>query len=694
MAALARRPITPRGWLVAIVIVSAVVRIELGRRIVAPWIMVDELEYSELAKSFAAHGHFLIRGVPNSGEGFVYPLLIAPAYRLFTSVPTVYAVAKAIDAVAMSLAAIPAYFLARRVLVPRLALVVAALSVLIPSMLYTGELMTGNAFYPVFVTCALALVMTLERPTRRRQIVLIVLCALAYATRAQAISLIPSIVCAPILLVVVERRGIRGLRPFATLYGILGACVGLALLVTLLRGRSVLTLLGAYRAATGSTYSVGGVLRFFVYHVSELDLYLGIVPFAALLALWLAPRAVSRPARAFGVASLALVFWLVVEVAAFASQPSVDKIEERNMFFLAPLGLIALLGLATDGVLPNRRRPLLAAAAVAAALPVFIPYAHFVGPLATADTFALLPWWGVHDHGVPLVDLRWVALAVGIAAAAVFLWLPRRFVLLLPLLVGAYFVVTSIVVEHGRHGIEVASEGKLQAGIQTANLNWIDRAVGPNASVAVLYTGKENEEVTWENEFFNRSIGKVYDLGVPPPDPLPATEVARRSNGTLAADGRPVDVQYLLAGTAVDVKGRLLELDGKLGVGLYRVGGAVVLLSHITGLYPNDTWSHRTVTYSRVDCRGGTLSVRLQSDASLFKLAQGVTATEAGRVVGRVSVAPTAEPTLTVPLRAGPGGMCTVSFRVAHLANPSLVEPGSTDDRLVGVRFQAFVFHP
>ena len=44
--------------------------------------------------------------------------LIAPAWRLFGAVPDAYAAAKAINAVVMSLAAIPAYFLARRVLAP------------------------------------------------------------------------------------------------------------------------------------------------------------------------------------------------------------------------------------------------------------------------------------------------------------------------------------------------------------------------------------------------------------------------------------------------------------------------------------------------------------------------------------------------------------------------------------------------
>src|SRR5471032_2386723 len=71
----------PWVWVAAIVVASAVLRITLAHRVVTPWIMVDELIYSELAKSLAANGHFLVRGVPSNGYGFVYPALIAPAFR-------------------------------------------------------------------------------------------------------------------------------------------------------------------------------------------------------------------------------------------------------------------------------------------------------------------------------------------------------------------------------------------------------------------------------------------------------------------------------------------------------------------------------------------------------------------------------------------------------------------------------------
>ena len=82
-----RRRSRPGVWLAGIVVVSIAVRVALAHRIVAPWIMVDEIVYSELAKSFAAHGQFLVRGVPSHGYGFVYPLLIAPAWRLFGAIP-------------------------------------------------------------------------------------------------------------------------------------------------------------------------------------------------------------------------------------------------------------------------------------------------------------------------------------------------------------------------------------------------------------------------------------------------------------------------------------------------------------------------------------------------------------------------------------------------------------------------------
>ncbi len=642
-------------WLASIVAASIVVRAALAHRIVAPWIMVDEIVYSELAKSFAAHGHFLVRGVPSHGYGFVYPILLAPAWRLFSSVPDAYVAAKLTNSVVMSLAAVPAYFLARRLLPSRLALAVAVLTVAVPSMLYTGTLMTENAFYPLFLTCVLALVAMLERPTRARQVLVLALSGLAYATRPQAIALVPAILCAPFL------YAPRRLRAFSTLYGIVGAGVVLALLGTAARGRSPLELLGAYRAATSSTYTVGGVLQFLLYHLGELDLYLGVVPFAALLAVWFAPR----NARAFAAATLPVFVFLVLEVAAFASQASVDKIEERNLFYLAPLALIALF------LVPLRRRAVLLAAAVAGALPVFVDYPRFIKTSAVADTFALLPWWWVQDHWIHLDQVRWAALAASLAAAAAFAFVPRRFALVLPAFVAAYFVLTAYVVENGRHGIHQASLGKLWAGIRTGHPDWIDRAVGPNASVAILRTSSMTDETIWENEFFNRSVGTVYFHHVERvPDPLPERALSRTTR-----------VRYVLAD---DAAGTVVARDPGIGVTLYRVDGPLVVPTHVTGLYPNDTWSGRRVVYTRTHCHGGKLSVALGSDPSLFTRAQVVTARERGHVVRRARIAPAESTDLVVALHPV-ASVCTVRFDVARTA-----VPGHGDSRALGAHFFSF----
>jgi hypothetical protein len=678
------------AWLGGIVVLSIAVRVALAHRMVAPWIMEDEIVYSELAKNLAAHGAFLVRGVPSHGYGFVYPAVIAPAWAMFTSIPSAYSAAKAINAVVMSLTAVPAYFLARRVLSQRLSLVAAALAVAVPSMLYTGVIMTENVFYPIFVTACLLLVLTLEKPTAFRQIGLLVLCAIAFETRAQAVALFAAVATAPIVLGLVERRGVRGtVRPFAWLFGLLGAGAVVALLGTVARGRSPETLLGAYRvAASSTTYTPGGILRFFLYHVAGLDLYLGIVPFGALLAVWLLPRRPQPAQRAFAAASLAVTVWLVAEVAAFASASYVNRIEERNMFYLAPFFLIALVGLGVDGLVPRARRAVVPAAVVAGVLPFFIPYTRFITTSAVSDTFALLPWWWAQDHLFHLPTVRWVALAVSLAAAAVFVVVPRRHALVLAGLVAAYFIATAYVVEAGRHGIHQTSVGDLWAGTHEPHPDWIDRTVGSNASVSVLWTGTMPSRFSvYENEFFSRSVRTVYDVdGAAPPDPLPETVANRGPKGVLeTAGGQPVRAQYVLAPGTLELAGKLLVAD-PVGVDLYRVNGPVVILTHVSGLYANDTWSGRHVTYQRVECTGGMLAVQLQGDSNLFPRPQTVVATENGAVVGRATIPVTAEKWLTVPLHPV-NGICAVRLTVGRTA-----VPGPQDRRHLGAHFLNFVY--
>ena len=670
------------AWLTAIVGFSAIVHILLGRQIVAPWIMVDELIYSELAKSFAASAHFQIRGVTTHSFGFVYPVLIAPAWRIEHSIPAAYALAKGINSVLMSLVAIPVYFLGRRMLSSPLALIGALLAVLTPSLLYTGVIMTENAFYPLFALVMLVLVVTLERPTAGRQIALLVLVGLAYLTRAQAVALVPAIAVAPVLLGLID-RDLRGrIRAFAPLYAILIGGAALALLATVARGHSPLDLLGAYRAATDTSYSATEIAKYALWHVAELDLYLGVVPFAALLALWASPRALPPVGRAFVAATLPVSVFLTIEVAAFATQPSVERIEERNLFYLAPLALIALL-LVCSRTVRLRRPVLVGSAIVAAALPVTIPFERFITTSAVSDTFALLPWWWVQDHYIALDDLRYAAFACAVAAAALFLFLPRRYWLVLPVLVGAYFVLTTAAVQKGRHGIRIASVGSLWAGIRVTHPDWVDRAVGKNADVTFLWIGRAPVNTVWDTEFFNRSIGTIASVGGTVPGGLPQTLLHATHGGQLAdSAGHILRARYVL--TDADVIGKPVGRDPRIGLELVRVNGPMIVQTHVDGVY-GDNWSGRRVVYTRFHCTGGRLAVLLGSDPHLYQRDQVVTASVEGAVVGSVRIAPTAEPRLVVRLRPDTDGICRVDFTTAVTKRP-----GGTDTRELGARFLRF----
>ena len=675
---LARVPVW--GWLAAIVVLSAIFRYALSRRVVAPWIMVDELIYSELAKSFANSGHFLIRDVHHGAYGVVYPLLIAPAWKVFASVGDAYAAAKAIGSVVMSLTAIPVYFLARRVVPPLLSLLAALLAVAVPSMMYTGTLMTETVFYPLFACVALMLVLTLERPTVQRQILLLAVCLVAFLTRSQAVVLIPAVATAPLVLAWLDRRRLRLLADFKVLYGALAAAVLGVLVVQLARGHSPWDAFGSYSVTADATYHVDQVLKWLLFHIAELDLYLGIAPFAALLLLTFIGRSLDRPMRVFLAAALPLTAWLTLEVAAFASALS-PRVEERNLFYVAPLFFIALLAWIERGM--PRPRAAAIAAILAAALPGALPYHTLIAPSAESDTLALMPLWWLQETvvGINTISVVVVTVAAGIALA--FLVISPRYALVLPALVLLWFVIATERIERFDHGFPKASVGALYQGITAPKRDWVDAAVGRNADVAFVYSGSRPTEqplTLWENEFFNRSVGPVYDLRQPSMGGLPETRLTQRADGVLLARGAPVRQPYVLTEEAVSLAGEVVARDRLKGMVVRRTDGLLRVGYRVSGLYPNDTWSGKSVTYTRLRCTGGAVTAVVQRDPNLTSRAQTVQTLQR-----KVTLVGDKQATLTVPLRPARGGVCRATFTVS----PTAV-PGPQDPRVLGVHFLAF----
>ena len=189
-----------------LVVAAAGIQIAVALTHPVPSIVPDEIIYSELAKSIAA-GHLpAVRSVTALDYGNVYPLLIAPAWTLFSDATQAYAAARVIGACVMALSAIPAYLLARVFLPVRSALIVASLAVFLPSLLLSGMLLTEVALYPVSLLVFLAIAHALRRPTARHQALALGAIALAVATKSVMVVMIPAYVVGVLLMALLLRR--------------------------------------------------------------------------------------------------------------------------------------------------------------------------------------------------------------------------------------------------------------------------------------------------------------------------------------------------------------------------------------------------------------------------------------------------------------------------------------------------------
>jgi hypothetical protein len=550
--------------------------------------------------------------------------------------------------------------------------------------------MTENAFYPLFLVVTLALVVVLERPTPLLVSVLLLLVALSFATRVQAVAIAAAVLLAPLVQAVFERRGVRDtISRFKWLYGII-ACAAVAVLGFQLASGS---LLGAYSPVGDRSYDLGEVLQYLWWHLAELSLYVLVIPLAATIVLVARARSLDARLQAFLAATVSLTVCIVPVVATFASEFS-DRIEERNMFYVAPLFCIALVAWIEQGA--PRPRVLAGGAVIfSALLVVAIPFDRFITTSALTDTLMLLPFWSLQDR----IGADWItpaAFALAVMLAAAFLFVPRRFAIALPLLVLGLWVLAIRPIWSGTHGFERFSRGALFQGIRTVDRDWVDQTLPRGARAAFLWSGRTDRLTVNQNEFFNRGVGPVYYITAPTPGGLPETQVRidPDTGEVTFSDGEPVRDQFLLADSSFEPDGQPVAADDGWGITLWRVRAPLVSAVKVDGLYPNDTWSGRTVSYTRRRCRPGTLTVLLSSDPSLFLEPQTVVARSNGRVVGRARVGPYGSTHMRVPVTPMPDTTdCRVVYTVSSTAVPDEVTGGANPDpRELGVHFERFFY--
>jgi uncharacterized protein (DUF697 family) len=394
----------------------------------------------------------------------------------------------------------------------------------------------------------------------------------------------------------------------------------------------------------------------------------------------------------YAAASTSLSVWLVLEVGLFASRYS-QRIEERNLFYLMPLLVIALLAWIERGQ-PLPPRASVAAAGVAAALPGAIPFAHLFNITAQSDTIGLQPWWFLGNtwtgrHGVGVV-----AVVLALALGACFLWLPRRYAGVLPALVAVGFLLTWLPVELWTHSFPRLASSAYAQGSGKQDKSWIDDAVGRNAKVGVVYAGG-NTLAVLENEFWNRSVDRVYGLGARLPGDMPETQTSI-DPGTGVLGG--VTERYVLAPTSVQLVGKRIAADPAKQLVLYRVAQPARVTTRVAGLYPTtpgvEAWSRAHVSWVRTQCTGGTLAVKVSSDANLFKGTVSTIAISGTTTARTLTISPTTVDR-PITLRLTPAnGVCRVDFAVSPTRAPVKYEHGATDTRRLGLHFTPFTYTP
>jgi hypothetical protein len=578
--------------LTALVLASALVRFLLGLGSPAPWVFPDEWIYSDLARNLASSGHFEVWGVhwPVRTFGPIYPIVLAPIYGASDSIAHAYLAVKALNAVAMSLAAVPAYLIARRVVSARGALFVGFLSLLVPAMVYTGKVMTENLAYPVCLAALLAIVRVFERPTSLRQGIALVVLAVSVATRAELVVLAPAYLTSMVLVAALEARetgrGRRAVMAWLAAYRLTlfsyAAVLGLGVTLAVTWGRGAEAPLGAH-AGLASHVRLSELPRWLVYQLAELDLAVGIVPFAAflLVGVVLLRRGVASPReRIFLAVASAVIGWFVLLAAAYETQArSVPVVFERYAFYVMPL-LFTGMVLWLERGLPRPSRWTLPIAIGAVLLPAVLPYSLLLEgadgtPRANASTPGLALWAvlarGLGTHGLLVVAV--------LCASGLLAWLFVR--------ASAEHIRLAVVLSLWCTAFVVAftdlAYGRLAGTYRNAvAANWVDGAVGPGADVGAIWSGGEVDPNApyrlAEAQFFNMSVRSFYDLEGPIKEGVPSQELLVRDGRLFLADGRgsrPLIRRYVLADATLGIVGTVVARDHGSGLVLYRIVGPV-----------------------------------------------------------------------------------------------------------------------
>ncbi|MGH3022756.1 MAG: hypothetical protein ACRDNI_03795 [Gaiellaceae bacterium] len=661
---------------------AVLVTASFGLRAVLAWLrdtptfFADEYIYAELARSLAESGQPLIRGAWASFPALLQPIVTAPAW-LVDDVEVSFRIVQTLGALLMSLAAIPVYLLARRVgLTARTGFALAALTLLVPDLIYSGFVVSEPVALPLALTAVLAGLVALVRPGARAQLVFLAFAVLATLARTQFVVLPLCFLAATVVMGLRERRLRAALREQALVL----ALVVLPALGLLALGPA--SALGFYESALDKELASFALAKWAGADLMLLAYASGVVlaP-GALLGLWLAVRRPrSREELAFGALAIPVVAALVVEAAAWGIEGS--RIQERYFFYVVPLVGIAFALYASRGWPHRLAHAALAAGLVAVAARV--PLSGFSAAdgktnsptlFATARLEQLLGDVGLASLALALG----VALLLGAVVAA-----SRRPSVATPVALGLALAVTGVA-SAAAVSLSLATADRTAGNVLPADPSFVDRS--GVRDTAMLQTGSSERGFAAAYLFWNRSVDDVYFLpDASPPDSFAATRLEIAPDGTLLAGGEPVTRPLLADGYSDTLRFRaaeevargpiyrLLRSDAPQRLALYmrgRYADGWLGLSGTARLWPDDPAGLRGIVSFRLTAPSGASPVAVRLEPR-------------GGAAEEIVVAPGAPHDVSFPA-------CSPGPWVMDFSAPS---SGSVGDRFVSVRASEPTYRP
>ncbi len=546
--------------LASLVAVSVFVRVLVGWLRPTPIYLGDEYLYAALGRSIAETGRPLVRGEAADFPALLQPILTAPAWLLH-DVGTAYHVVQGLGAFAMSLAALPVYWLARRLdLSAAVGLGLAALTLALPDLIYAGWVVAEPFAYPLVLGAVAAGVAALARPSRRSQLLFVALAGLAAFARIQFIVLPACFAAAVVLFGLRERRLRETVREQALPLFLLAAPVALALVLGPSR------VLAFYGGVVEADVDPVAVARNSAPNLLVLLYASGfvLVP-GALLGLGLAlARPRNRAETAFAALTLLLTVSLLGQAGLFGA---FDRAQERYLFYVLPLAAIGFGLYASRGWPYRLQHALLAAGLVAVA--AVVPLAGFAAaeekmhsPLLYAD-YRIEQWLGSPGTGSLAVAL---AATAGLAAVVVASARPRLATgaaIAVALLLCAGFSAAAAI-------FDTENTTSARRSFFGPDRSWVDSA---NVGEVTLVRNVDGQRgPAFQQLFWNRSVKRLVLMpGATIIDPFRADAVDVARDGTLVVAGRRLTGALLMDEHAVAVELTGAEKVGSApGFSLYR----------------------------------------------------------------------------------------------------------------------------